>query len=424
MRSLTMRIFVTFFVIISAITLCLLFAINNRIETVFDSYVLKNHMMRSDTTMEAHHDQMMGPRNQQNRMNATKIEGNNQLGNDKAVPSSPLNSNTTEGNQNSGAMRNNAFPPTRGNNEIFFLATLRSSLFVIAALFLCISAIASYVLARSIGKPISALNKATQRVADGDFKTPVMVARKDEVGQLAKSFNEMTSRLSTTEALRERYLAAIAHELRTPLAILKANLEGVQDGVIAPEPAQIESLIEEVDRLTRIVNSLKQITLKEGEMGTPKYKKVDLAAMARQIIAKSIPLAKEKGLTLAFEKPEENAIIDGDEGMLQHVFYNLIMNAIKYTEHGNIMVALKKDRADMVLSVADTGIGISEEDQKYIFEPFYRVDPSGNKRTGGSGLGLAIVKHIVLAMRGEVSVKSSNGQGSIFIVRIPIERNI
>ena len=101
MRSLTMRIFVTFFVIISAITLCLLFAINNRIETVFDSYVLKNHMMRSDTTMEAHHDQMMGPRNQQNRMNATKIEGNNQLGNDKAVPSSPLNSNTTEGNQNS-----------------------------------------------------------------------------------------------------------------------------------------------------------------------------------------------------------------------------------------------------------------------------------------------------------------------------------
>lgn len=391
MRSLTMRIFLTFFFMISVITIGMLYVTNNRVVTDFDSYVMRNHMMGMNPMGENHHgDSIRGGMNRED--------------------------------ENGVVVRRLPPFPTRGDNEILFLMDLRSSLFKMAGLMLIVSGAVSYFLAKSIGAPIRELSVATKRVAGGDFSTPVTVARKDEVGQLAISFNEMTHRLSTIAALRERYLATIAHELRTPLTILKANLEGMQDGIVEPGEKQIDSLIEEVDRLTRIVSSLKEITLKEEELGIPEYSKVDITGMLRQIVDKSVPLATEKGIELSLEDKIPTFIIDGDEFMLQHVFYNLIMNAIKYTPQGTIAVSIKREGTDICVSIADTGIGISEADKEHIFDPFFRVDPSGNKKTGGSGLGLAIVKYIVSVMKGSVHVESTLNVGSTFIVRLPEKR--
>lgn len=301
-----------------------------------------------------------------------------------------------------------------------FILSLKHSLVVAGAMMIGIGAVVSYYLARSIAVPVIELNKAVNNVAKGNLDSAVVITRQDEVGQLATAFNEMTAKLKSSTVLRQRFLAGVAHELRTPLTILKANLEGIADGVITPDQEQIYSLTEEVDRLTKLVGELRELSFLEAGQLSPEYVQVDIVATLRQIIQKSKLVAAEKKLLLTLEIAEPIAPIWADLTMLQQMVYNLIMNGIRYTTEGEIKVKVMQAIDAVDIAVIDTGIGIAAEDMEHIFDHFYRVDQARTKKSGGTGLGLALVKQMALAHGGQVYVKSSLGQGSTFTLHLPL----
>ncbi|MDD4601373.1 Sensor histidine kinase RcsC [bioreactor metagenome] len=307
-----------------------------------------------------------------------------------------------------------------GEPERQFVTSLRQSLFVAAGMMLVIGAAVSYYLARSIAVPVIDLNRAVNDVAAGDLDAAVVVDQKDEVGQLARAFNVMTAKLKTNTVLRQRFLAGVAHELRTPLTILKANLEGIADGVIAPDREQISSLTEEVDRLTKMVGELRNLSLLEAGQVTPDYTDVDLTAILRQVIKNSRPVAAEKGLALNLAIDKEMPNIWADATMVQQMVYNLIINSIRYTATGSISLTAVQEGTMAKIQVIDTGIGMAAGELENIFDYFYRVDQARAKRSGGTGLGLALVKQMALAHGGQVYAASALGQGSTFTLLLPI----
>ncbi|MBP2633495.1 MAG: integral rane sensor signal transduction histidine kinase [Firmicutes bacterium] len=320
-----------------------------------------------------------------------------------------------------GAMMNHGrMAVTMEPPEQQFILSLKHSLVVAGTMMLGIGAVVSYYLARSIAVPVIKLNKAVNDVAAGNLDSTVAVTRQDEVGQLATAFNEMTVKLKSSTVLRQRFLAGVAHELRTPLTILKANLEGIADGVITADQEQIHSLTEEVDRLTKLVGELRELSFLEAGQANPEYRKVDVVNTLRQVIQKSRPLATEKNLLLTIEINEPISTIWADITMLQQMVYNLIMNGIRYTTEGGIKVTVVQTSEAIEIAVIDTGIGIAEEDIEHIFDHFYRVDQARTKKSGGTGLGLALVKQMVLAHGGQVYVTSTLGQGSTFTLRLPL----
>ncbi len=309
-----------------------------------------------------------------------------------------------------------------GGPEQQFIASLQHSLLMVIFIMLLIGAVASYYFARSITIPVIQLNRAVNAVSAGDLNTIVTVSSQDEVGQLATAFNAMTAKLKSNTILRQRFLAGVAHELRTPLTILKANLEGIGDGVIEPDKEQIASLTEEVDRLTKMVGDLKDLSLLEAGQRHPECTSLNINLILRQVINKIGPVADEKNIELYLENANAVVLVWADAAMVNQIAYNLIINGIRYTAPGGkVIVTVAKEESMARVTVRDTGIGIGVEDVEHIFDYFYRADPARTKKqSGGTGLGLAIVKQLVLIQGGQVSVASVLSEGSSFFFTIPL----
>jgi two-component system sensor histidine kinase BaeS len=309
-----------------------------------------------------------------------------------------------------------------GIPEKQFMMSLKQSLLLTTVGMLIIGAGVSYYLARNIAVPVIDLNRAVNRVASGDLDAAVIVERQDEVGQLAMAFNTMTAKLKSNTILRQRFLAGVAHELRTPLTILKANLEGIADGVVTPDVEQMSSLTEEVDRLTKLVGELRDLSLLEAGQLQPEFAPLDITQLLCQVVEKSKPLASEKSISLQTQIGNGLPVVWADADMVKQMVYNLVLNAIKYTlDGGPIIITAIAESDVMKITITDTGIGIAMEDLEHVFEYFYRVDSARTKASGGTGLGLAIVKQIVLAHGGEIKAESKLGQGSTFTVLLPID---
>lgn len=319
-----------------------------------------------------------------------------------------------------GMMNHGSMAAMMGTPERQFIVSLRHSLVLTSVIMLIIGALISYFLARSIAVPVINLNKAVNSVSAGDLDTTVAIERQDEVGKLAKAFNEMTAKLKSNTILRQRFLAGVAHELRTPLTILKANLEGIADGIISPDQEQINSLTEEVDRLAKLVGELRDLSLLEAGQMIPEYCDVNLKTTLSQVIQKIKPLANEKNLELILKLDSNIPPLRADSTMLQQMVYNLIINAIRYTEEGSIIVKSGIDEQGVFIDVSDTGSGIAPADIEHIFDYFYRVDQARTKQSGGTGLGLALVKQMVTTHGGQVYVRSKPGSGSTFTLKLPL----
>lgn len=329
-----------------------------------------------------------------------------------------LNMHEMHGMRNHGEMMS-----MMGGPEIQFISSLQHSLLFVVGAMLLIGLIVSYYLARSITIPMIELNKAVNDVAAGNLDASVIVNRQDEVGQLAMAFNAMTAKLKSNTILRQRFLAGVAHELRTPLTILKANLEGIGDGIIEADKEQIDSLTEEVDRLTKMVNDLRDLSLLETGQIHPECTAFDINSILRQVVSKMKSVAEEKGLALYLETNKIPPLW-GDAAMVNQILYNLVINAIRYTSAGGKVTVTAIEEAGMAkISIIDTGIGISAEDQENIFDYFYRVDPARTKKSGGTGLGLAIVKQLALAQGGQIHVTSTLGHGSSFSLVLPLKNS-
>ncbi len=242
------------------------------------------------------------------------------------------------------------------------------------------------------------------------------------MAELGKSFNTMAENLNHDRALRQNMVADIAHELRTPLSVLQANIEAMQDGVLDTNTENLASLHQETLLLSRLIEDLRTLSLAESGQLKFHFSAVDLNKLTSRIIEAMQTQFASKNIHLALDSPDDLPALQADPDRLEQVIRNLLNNAFYYTpEGGKVTVKLVSDGDGITVSVSDTGVGIPPESLPRIFERFYRVDQSRNRRTGGSGLGLAIVKQLVEAQGGRVWVTSQVGKGSIFYFRLPLK---
>lgn len=307
-----------------------------------------------------------------------------------------------------------------GAAERNFVESYHESLWWIGFLFAGIGLVVSYFLSGNITKPLRQLSRAAEKIRQGDLKQVVPVETKDEVGQLATVFNQMSAELAATESNRQELLANIAHELKTPLAILQGHLESMLDGVEAPEPDKLFSMQEEVMRLTRLVGDLRDLSLAQVNKLELHLQPLDVSEKTRRAADMLEPLLEEKHLQFDRKLAEGLPEVELDPDRLNQILYNLITNAIRYTTPGTT-ITLQTEKTDrgVRLMVADEGPGIAPEDLPHVFEQFYRGDKSRNRALGGSGIGLSLAKSFVEAQGGSIRAENRKNGGAAFIVEFP-----
>jgi len=309
-----------------------------------------------------------------------------------------------------------------GVDERFLESVTRSIIWsTAAAAFIALSV--GLVFTSRITRPLGVLAQAARRVASGDLSEPVSVVGRDEVADLSSSFNEMTAELRRLDAAKKQVIADSAHELRTPLTLIQGIVEGMMDGVFPRDDMTLESVYEETKRLSRLIDTLRELEIIEsGELELVR-EGVDLREAIQKALMLFTPGATAKSITLSLESEESPPpIVSGDYVRLGEVIYNLVSNAIKYTPEGGAVVvrehAILVD--SVVFSVEDSGPGIELAERARIFERFYRIDKSRASETGGRGLGLAIAAEIIKAHKGSISVGDSNLGGACFTVTLPL----
>ncbi len=297
-----------------------------------------------------------------------------------------------------------------------------------------IGAIIGFRRARAISQPVTALTSAADAIADHRLDVRVVPEGEDEIAALGRRFNEMADQLQTAlereaaaRARAESLLAAnqelvanVSHELRTPVALVRAHLES-----LSTEPEQAEEYItialREADRLESLVDDLFKLARLEGTDVDLEREPYDAGGAVREATESLIePARREAGILMQADIAAGNLRVIGDRARLVQVVQNLIRNAIRHTPEGGIvLVTARPDGDKVIVSVQDTGYGISPDDLPYIFDRFYRGERSRNRSHGGAGLGLAIAKRMVEQMGGEIAVESEVGEGSMFTITLP-----
>ncbi len=290
----------------------------------------------------------------------------------------------------------------------------------ISALVAALLAVSSALLAsRRLVAPLHKLAVAVTRYGAGDRSSRAGEAKRgDEIGDLASAFNSMAAHLEREDYLRRSLVADVAHELRTPLAILRAQLDAISMGIAEPTEQTLGSLSEEVDRLARFVDDLGVLAAAEAASLRLEHEHVDLAEIAAAAASRLAARFAERGIFL--EQDLRPAPVSGDPGRLEQVTVNLLTNAEKFSpSKARVVLRVSCDGNEAVLAVSDDGPGIPLDEQGMVFERFYRGSSAAReRRTTGSGVGLAVVSEIVAAHGGTVEIESAPGRGSTFIVRL------
>ena len=303
--------------------------------------------------------------------------------------------------------------------DIQFLNALNRILLIAGAISLGACVLLGAYLARRLSKPIADAIAATGKIADGNYGERIAPAENTaELLALSHSVNSLAASLESQEALRKRLTADVAHELRTPLTTLQSTVEAMLDGVWPADEARLGSLREEIMRLNKLVDELSTLSKYESESLNLELEVFDLGELCAQTVRNFESIARQKSISLTCSGNQ--AQVCADRGKIGQVLINLLHNALKFTPAGGtitIETDVQGDRS--ILHVRDTGCGIAPEHLPFIFERFYRADPSRTRETGGSGIGLAIAMAIAKAHGGEILVKSAVGQGSVFTLILP-----
>ena len=301
-----------------------------------------------------------------------------------------------------------------------FLDSLTRTLWLVGLAGVALALVLGWLFTRQIVAPVAEVSSAARRIAGGDLSGKVTARGAEELTDLGHSFNAMAGELTRDREMRQNMVADIAHELRTPLSVLRANIEAMQDGVLEPTADNLASLHQETAVLARLIDDLRILSMAESGQLKYHFEKTDLSALCARIIGGMRALFASKDIALTYEAPARVPEVNIDADRIEQVLRNLLNNAHRYTpEGGAVTVKVAAEGGSLVVSVQDTGPGIGPEDLQKVFNRFYRVDPSRARRTGGSGLGLAIVKQLVEAHCGEVRAESTPGQGSTFSFRLP-----
>ena len=322
--------------------------------------------------------------------------------------------------------------------EAFLLRSVIATTIIIL-----LSSVCTYFLTKKTLTPLQKLTSEVSQIQAQNLSTQLAVPNsKDEIAQLTSSFNEMLTRLDNAFSTQKQFSANAAHELRTPLAVLQTNLE-VFEKKQEPEMVEYQQLFtmikEQTARLSQLVGTLLDMT---NLKSVPRTDHVSLEELIDEVFCDLDPVAEKAGISIHFDDsssqdwhtdvhtPDASALnnnirnITGSYVLLYRAVYNLVENAIKYNRpNGSVTVSVKEKNGQAMILVKDTGIGISPENQKKIFDPFFRVDKSRSRAMGGAGLGLALVDSIAKEHGGTVNVLESSETGSTIALMLPVENS-
>ncbi len=268
---------------------------------------------------------------------------------------------------------------------------------------------------RRVTAPLDELIDAADRVAEGDYGARVPERGPREVRTLARAFNSMSARLQAHDEQRRRLMADVAHELRTPLAVIQGNLEGLLDQIYPRDDAHLTSLLDETRVLARLVEDLRTLALSESGALKLQKEPTDPGILVNEVIGAFRAQADAAGITLRVEAPAPLPLLEVDPTRIREVLTNLVANALRYTARGGtVRVTCEPAGQSVTIAVADDGAGIAPDDLPHVFDRFYK---SADSR--GTGLGLAIAKSLVEAHGGSIEALSQSGKGTTMRVRLP-----
>lgn len=299
---------------------------------------------------------------------------------------------------------------------------------IATTIIILLSSVCTYFLTKKTLTPLQKLTSEVSQIQAQNLSTQLSVPNsKDEIAQLTSSFNEMLTRLDNAFSTQKQFSANAAHELRTPLAVLQTNLE-VFEKKQEPEMVEYQQLFtmirEQTTRLSQLVGTLLDMT---NLKSVPRTDHVSLEELVDEVFCDLDPVAEKAGISIHFDdsaNQDSHTDVTGSYVLLYRAVYNLVENAIKYNRpHGSVSVSVKQENGQAMVLVTDTGIGISPENQKKIFDPFFRVDKSRSRAMGGAGLGLALVDSIAKEHGGTVNVLESSEAGSTIALMLPVDNS-
>ncbi|MDE1182155.1 ATP-binding protein [Paraburkholderia sp.] len=308
--------------------------------------------------------------------------------------------------------------------DIAFQAQQMRATWQIAGFAVVLAALVALVLARIVLAPVKRLMNATHRLAGGDYTTRVPAGRRDELGRLARDFNVLADSLHRAERTRRDFIADISHELRTPLAVLRGELEAIEDGVHAFDRDSLGSLQTEVNMLNKLIEDLYELSL--SDVGALSYRKTptQVGQLARASIDSMRESFKTKRLSLDFDCAQsvEQATFAVDPARFVQLLKNLLQNSLRYTDpNGQVRVSLQHGDDGWHLDVQDSWPSVPETAFGHLFERFYRVDESRSRQSGGAGLGLSLCRAIVTAHGGRIDARPSPLGGVWITAHFPSE---
>jgi two-component system, OmpR family, sensor histidine kinase BaeS len=311
--------------------------------------------------------------------------------------------------------------PVPESAELRFRATQGNRLWIIALAMLLLSAALAYPLSRRLVRPVRGFQCAARRLAAGDFSARVPAFGSDEIARLGRDINALATALERNEQARRRWVADISHELRTPIALLRAELEALQDGVRALDHSALDTLHGDVLRLGRLVDDLYELST--TDLGALDYRleDTDIADVLESDIDAFRRPFTEAGLNISFSNKLPNPVmVRADSQRLSQLFRNLMRNSLQYTDAGgNLAVGVNRADGQVCIDFQDTAPGVPENALPRLFERLYRVDASRSRHTGGAGLGLAIAKNVVDAHGGTITAAPAPTGGLWIQIKLP-----
>ncbi|MCK6138493.1 sensor histidine kinase [Slackia exigua] len=289
-----------------------------------------------------------------------------------------------------------------------------------AVLSIVLASLLGFLFARSLVHPISRMTETAAAIKEGDLSARTNLEGDDEIAELGKTFDAMAASVEKDRELERRLTTDVAHELRTPLMAIQSTVEAIVDGVFEPDAERLGTIDAEVQRLSRMVDALLKLSRLENRTTPLNEEVVNVGEMIRLLAMSHEAYINEAGLQLVYEA-EDDVVVYADRDLIRQATANLISNAVRYTPApGTITVSVKKSDDEAMISVQDTGVGLTPEECTMVFGRFWRADSSRERASGGLGIGLSVVKEIVDRHHGWVDVQGAKGEGACFTLHIPL----
>jgi two-component system sensor histidine kinase BaeS len=307
--------------------------------------------------------------------------------------------------------------------DLLFVQQQTKSFALISISIVILSLLLSWPITNHLLRPIKALTSGARKLTSGYFDTRIPITTSDELGQLSADFNHLATTLEENKKVRQQWVADISHELRTPLAVLRGDIEALQDGIRQPDQHNLERLHSETMHLGRLIGDLYELSM--SDIGALSYKKitVDPIGILISVTEQFKARFEEKKLTLTPTLPVENKFtLSADPDRLQQLFCNILENSLRYTNApGKLNIHCTQHKNLLSLYFDDSAPAVEQEQLPKLFERLFRVESSRNRASGGAGLGLAICHNIVMAHNGQIAASSSKLGGLSITITLPLE---